>query len=133
MFEIIKYSIEHEDGLLDLLKKEPDWSDYTATDFIETFRRSLMEGETIICKNGQECCGYLRAVNDGLGLYISELYVAPSWRNRGIGRRLVEEFKQQNIDRDVYLLSDEDAYYEMLGYRKVGSVFKIGLQGDAST
>ena len=25
----------------------------------------------------------------------------------------------------VYALSDEDAYYEKLGYRKVGSVFEI--------
>lgn len=128
MCEILAYSIEHEDGLLDLLKKEPDWNDYTAPGFIETFRRCLIDGNTLVCKDGDEFCGYLRAITDGLGLYISELYVAPRWRNRGIGRRLLEVFKQHNQSRYVYVLSDEDAYYRKLGHRKVGSIFEIGLE-----
>ena len=126
MCEVLRYSIEHEDGLLELLKREPDWDEYTSSHFIETFRQSLLNGDTFVCKHGREYCGYVRAITDGLGLYISELYVAPPWRNRGIGRRLLEVFKQHNIDRAVYVLSDEDAYYEKLGHRKIGSIFEIG-------
>lgn len=127
MCEILRYSIEHEDGLLDLLKREPDWHHYTAPDFIKTFRQSLLDGDTFVCKHDREYCGYLRAITDGLGLYISELYVAPSWRNRGIGRRLLKVFKQHNMGHEVYVLSDEDVYYEKLGHRKIGSIFEIGL------
>lgn len=127
MCEIFRYKTEDEDGLLDLLKREPDWDEYTAPHFVEVFRKSLIDDETFICKNGTQYCGYLRAINDGLGLYVSELYVAPSWRNRGIGRRLLEALKRESGERDVYVLSDEDAYYEKLGYKKVGSIFEIDL------
>lgn len=127
MCEIVRYSIDHEGGLLDLLKNEPDWNEYTAPDFIEVFRQSLLDSDTLVCKDGSAYYGYLRAITDGLGLYISELYVAPPGRNRGIGRRLLKAFKEQNINREVYVLSDEDSYYEKLGYRKVGSIFEIGL------
>lgn len=127
MCEIFRYKTEDEDGLLDLLKRENDWDEYTAPHFVEVFRKSLMDGETFVCKNGTQYCGYLRAITDGLGLYVSELYVAPSWRNRGIGRRLLEALKRESGERDVYVLSDEDAYYEKLGYRKIGSIFEVSL------
>ena len=125
MCEVLRYAIEHEDGLLELLKGEPDWDDCTAPDFIETFRQSLPDSGMFVCTDGREYCGYLRAITDGLGLYISELYVTPPWRTRG-GRRFLEVFKQHNIDRAVYVLSDEDAHYEKLGHRKIGSIFEIG-------
>lgn len=125
MCKVLRYSVEHEEGLLDLMKREPQWNDYTNPRQIEVFRKSLLEGDALVCKDGRDYCGYLRAITDGLGLYISELYVAPSWRNRGVGRRLLEVFKQQHIDREVYVLSDEDAYYEKLGHRKIGSIFEI--------
>ncbi|AHM02798.1 hypothetical protein roselon_00353 [Roseibacterium elongatum DSM 19469] len=127
MYEILKYTIDHENGLLDLLTAEPDWDTYTAPDAIAVFRQSLRDGETLVCKDGDAYCGYLRAIKDGLGLYVSELYVGPPWRSRGIGRRLLDEIKQHNLDREVYVLSDEDAYYHNLGYRRIGSVFEIGL------
>ena len=42
-----------------------------------------------------------------------------------IGRSLVAQVKMDFDRLSVYALSDEDAYYEKLGYRKVGSVFEI--------
>jgi hypothetical protein len=46
-------------------------------------------------------------------------------RNRKIGRTLISKVKSDFMNLTVYALSDEDAYYKKLGYRKVGSVFEI--------
>jgi GNAT superfamily N-acetyltransferase len=68
----------------------------------------------------------LRALlDDGFALYVSELFVVPEMRNRKIGRTLISKVKSDFMNLTVYALSDEDAYYEKLGYRKVGSVFEI--------
>ena len=70
-------------------------------------------------------CGYLRALVDGFGIYVSELYVAPAFRNNGYGKELLRELKEDHEGQDVYVLSDEDLYYEKLGYKRVGSVFQL--------
>lgn len=70
--------------------------------------------------------GYLRAVLDeGFAIYISELFVVPEQRNRDIGRSLIARVKTDFRHLTVYALSDEDAYYEKLGHKKVGSVYEI--------
>jgi N-acetylglutamate synthase-like GNAT family acetyltransferase len=51
--------------------------------------------------------------------------VVPEWRNRTIGRTLLAQVKKEFSDLNVYVLSDVDAYYEKLGYGKVGSVFEV--------
>jgi hypothetical protein len=40
-------------------------------------------------------------------------------------RSLVAQVKRDFDPLTVYVLSDEDAYYEKLGYKKAGSVFKV--------
>jgi GNAT superfamily N-acetyltransferase len=70
--------------------------------------------------------GYLRAILDnGIFVYISELFVVPEMRNRKIGRALITKLKIDYSNLSVYALSDEDLYYEKLGYKKSGSVYKI--------
>jgi GNAT superfamily N-acetyltransferase len=70
--------------------------------------------------------GYLRAIlDDGFAIYISELFVVPEWRNRAIGRTLIAKVKMEFRHLTVYALSDEDAYYDKLSYRRVGSVYEI--------
>jgi predicted N-acetyltransferase YhbS len=51
--------------------------------------------------------------------------VASEWRNRTIGRTLIMKVKTDFSHLTVYALSDEDAYYEKLGFRNAGSVFEI--------
>ncbi|MBN2704524.1 MAG: GNAT family N-acetyltransferase [Pontiellaceae bacterium] len=125
MINIFRYDQTHESGLIALMKAEPDWNSFTGDDKIEVFRRALLDGETYVCESQGRICGYLRAMVDGLGIYVSELYVAPVCRNNGYGKALLERIKQQHPDRDVYVLSDEDRYYEKLGCKRVGSVFKL--------
>ncbi|GAB1410357.1 hypothetical protein MASR1M90_15110 [Desulfovibrionales bacterium] len=125
MSSILKYQKEHELELLSLLGKEPDWSSFLCDDAIDTFKEALLESETFLCESKGSICGYLRALVDGFGIYISELYVAPPYRGNGFGSELLAKVKQEHPNQDVYVLSDKDVYYEKLGYQRVGSVFKL--------
>jgi len=125
MSNILRYQNEYEHELISLLAKEPDWSSFLSDDAIDTFKEALLESETFLCESKGNICGYLRALVDGFGIYISELYVAPQYRGNGFGSELLARVKQDHPNQDVYVLSDEDVYYEKLGYQRVGSVFKL--------
>ena len=123
MSNILKYQKEHELELIALLEKEPDWSSFVSAQAVDTFKEALLDSETFLCEDEDNICGYLRALVDGFGIYISELYVAPQYRGNGYGSELLAKVKQEHPNQDVYVLSDEDVYYEKLGYQRVGSVF----------
>jgi len=125
MSNILKYQKKHELELLALLAEEPDWSSFISNDAIDTFKDALLESETFVCENHGSVCGYLRALVDGFGIYVSELYVAPQYRGNGFGAELLAKVKQEHPNQDVYVFSDEDLYYERLGYKRVGSVFQL--------
>ncbi len=127
MGNILKYQKEHELELLNLLGEEPDWSSFLSDAAIGTFRESLLKGETFVCQSHGSVCGYLRALVDGFGVYVSELYVAPEFRGNGFGAELLAKVKQEHPNQDVYVFSDEDLYYEKLGYKRVGSVFQLQI------
>jgi ribosomal protein S18 acetylase RimI-like enzyme len=125
MARILRYTTEHEDGLLAVLGAEPDWSSFVGPGAIDTFKAALLNSETYVCESQGAICGYVRALVDGFGIYVSELYVAPPYRGNGYGKQLLEMIRHTHADEDVYVLSDEDPYYEKLGYTRVGSVFKL--------
>ena len=124
--KISKYRPEHEDDILAAIKKDPDWAIFANDGAIDAYRNSLKDSVTYVCHDNNEFCGYVRALlDDGFAIYISELYVIPKWRNRRIGRLLLERVKIDFSNMTVYALSDEDAYYENIGYKKKGSVFEL--------
>ena len=124
--EISKYKPEHENEILTAIKKDSDWDLFTNDDTIDIYRDSLKNSITYVCHEKSEFCGYVRALlDDGIAIYISEIYVLPKWRNRKIGRSLLERVKIDFSNMTVYALSDEDAYYEKIGYKKIGSVFEL--------
>lgn len=125
MSNTLRYDKSHESELLSLLKAEPDWSSFTSEDTLEIFRDALLNSETYICQSHGRICGYLRALVDGFGIYISELYVAPPCRNKGKGKELLNKIRQQHPNQEIYILSDEDLYYEKLGCKRVGTVFQL--------
>ncbi|MHA6964694.1 GNAT family N-acetyltransferase [Zobellella denitrificans] len=125
MINILKYKIEHQIKLLTLLKNEPDWRSFVSKGAIDRFKTALLESETYICEYQGEIVGYIRALVDGFGVYVSELYIAPPYRGNGYGAKLLSKIKQAHPDQDVYVLSDEDQYYQKLGCQRVGSVFKL--------
>ncbi len=115
----------HEAELIALLMSEPDWNSFTRPDTINAFKNSLLSSETFVFESQSKICGYLRALVDGFGIYVSELYIAPSCRKNGYGKQLLRKIKQQHPDQDVYVFSDEDLYYEKLGFKRVGSIFRL--------
>lgn len=125
MSTILEYKRDNEAELLSLLKNEPDWSSFVSETAIDTFKEVLLEGETYLCESQGTICGYIRALVDGFGIYVSELYVAPRCRGNGYGAELLGKIKQVHPNQDVYVFSDEDLYYEKLGCRRVGSVFRL--------
>ena len=125
MINTFRYDKTYESELIALLKKEPEWNSFTGTGTIDIFKSALLSSQTYICKSQSQVCGYLRALVDGFGIYVSELYVAPAFRNNGYGKELLRELKEDHEGQDVYVLSDEDLYYEKLGYKRVGSVFQL--------
>jgi GNAT superfamily N-acetyltransferase len=123
---IRKYEREDEADVFCALRKDPDWAMFTTEDAIDNYRKRLQEGVTYVCYEDGAFAGYARALLDeGIALYISELFVVPEMRGRRVGRRLIATLKRDFADLTVYALSDEDAYYEMLGYKRIGSVFEI--------
>ncbi len=124
--EISKYKPEHEHDVVAAISKDPDWDMFTNDDTIDIYRESLKNGVTYVCYRNNEFCGYVRAIlDDGFAVYISELYVIPKCRNHKIGQSLLARVNIDFSDLDVYALSDEDAYYQKKGYKKIGSVFEL--------
>lgn len=121
----MRYQKENERELLALLGEEPDWSPFLTDDAIDAFKKALLESETFLYVSQGNICGYLRALSDGFGIYVSELYVAPQYRGNTFGEQLLRRIKQEHPNQDVYVFSDEDLYYEKLGYKRVGSVFQL--------
>jgi len=124
--EISRYRREHEDAVISAINEDPGWDMFTNEESIATYKKRLAESITYVCHHKGAFCGYVRALlDDGFAVYISELFVVPQWRNKSIGRNLISKVKVDFGHLSVYALSDEDAYYEKLGYRNVGSVFGI--------
>jgi GNAT superfamily N-acetyltransferase len=124
--EILRYTHEHEDAVISAISKDPDWAMFTNEKAIDNYKKRLLESISYVCHENGAFGGYVRALlDDGFAIYISELFVAPDWRNRKVGRTLIARVKTDFRHLTVYVLSDEDAYYDKLGYDKVGSVFEI--------
>jgi len=124
--EILKYRLEHEDDIFKAIGKDSNWDLFTKDDNKDVYKVSLKNSISYVCYNDNEFCGYIRAIpDDGLAIYISELYVIPKCRNNKIGQLLIERINNDFKNLTVYALSDEDAYYEKKGYKKIGSVFEI--------
>ena len=124
--EISRYKREHEDAVIAALKEDPNWDMFTEEQAVNSYKKRLIKSITYVCLENGVFCGYVRALlDDCFAVYISELFVVPEWRNRTIGRALIAKVKKDFGNLTVYALSDEDAYYEKLGHKNVGSVFEI--------
>jgi ribosomal protein S18 acetylase RimI-like enzyme len=104
--EIPKYKPEHEDAVLAAIKKETAWDIFTNNKTTSSYIIYLQKSITYASHDSSEFCGYVRAIPDlGFAIYISDLYVAPKWRNRRIGQSLLKRIKEDFSSLTVYALS----------------------------
>lgn len=125
--EIKKYSKAYESLLFDLLVDEGDeWSDYHGVTGRDKYINALESSITYIACDETLVCGYARCrEDDGFGVYIYDLLVRKLYRGRKIGKTLMERVLKDFPNQPIYVMSDVDPYYEKLGYRREGSIFKV--------
>jgi GNAT superfamily N-acetyltransferase len=131
--EILPFQPQHADALIATIRRDPAWTPFTRPDTVERFKRRLHDSPTYVGYEGRTFAGFVRAVlDDGFAVYISELFVVPAFRGSGLGRSLLERVCVDFGELKVYVLSDEDAFYEHLGYRRIGSIFEIDHRAPSS-
>lgn len=127
--KIRRYTKADAPLLFELLMDEGgNWDSYYGPLGREKYIMALESRVTYIALDGGLACGYLRCrEDDGFGVYIYDLLVRKSYRVKQIGKHLMERVCKDFPDQPVYVMSNVDAYYERLGYKKEGSVFKVSL------
>jgi len=104
---------------------EEGW-DYAHESMAEMYKTALGASITYVAYQGNFLCGFSRSIDDcGIYIYVCDLLVRPACRGKGLGHRLMEWLYKDYPDRVIYVMSDEDGYYEKLGYLREGSVFKV--------
>lgn len=126
-YKLKRYAEENLSDVLSAISEDPEWEFIISTEEKKlNYAERLKNSVTFVCYSQSKFCGYIRAIVDnGMALYISELFVKPECRNQKIGQKLIEEVKESHSSITVYALSDEDRYYEKKEYKKIGSVFEI--------
>lgn len=126
--EIRKYNKGiDETRLMDLIRNEgEEWSCYWNDEASQQYRDALFHSITYVAIEGENLLGYSRSLDDnGFYIYVCDLLVGEKHRGQGMGRKLMEVLCEDYPDRTVYVMSDEDGYYEKLGYDREGSVFVV--------
>jgi ribosomal protein S18 acetylase RimI-like enzyme len=122
--DIRPYSSQADEGnLFAMIKAEgPEWKGH----YGEQYRKALANSIVFVAYNNDELCGFIRIKNDdGFGVYIYDLLVAPKSRGKSIGRALMEKVCTEFPNDTVYVMSDVDEYYSKQGYKRIGSIFEV--------
>lgn len=122
--EIRKYHpSSHYQALMDLIRSEgEEWQEYLKPKYEQALKNSI----TYVAIADSNLCGYSRSIEDnGLFIWVIDLLVHQKFRGHEIGRKLMECLLDEYPGQDVLVMSDVDGYYEKLGYRKEGSIFKV--------
>jgi len=112
------------DELLEIIKSEgEEWKEYFDPKYQEVLEQSI----TYVAYSEKKLCGYSRSINDhGLYIWVIDLLVDKKYRGNSIGKKLMECLLTNYPNQDVFVMSDVDEYYQKLGYKKEGSIFKVG-------
>jgi len=122
--KIKKYEDEKEyNQLLTLIKSEgKEWEEYLKPNYKKALENSI----TYLAFVDNKLCGYSRSVNDAnLYIWIVDLLVHKNYRGNAIGNKLMQCLVKEFPNLDILVMSDVDAYYTKLGFKKEGSIFKV--------
>jgi len=124
---IKKYTPEDEAKLFDLIENAGDeWKAYWQGAGKEKYRNAIVDSIVYVVYVGETLCGYARCRQDEpTGIYVIDLLVNPKFRGNEYGRLLMEKVVEDFPDTTVYVNSDVNPYYEKLGYKAIGTIFKV--------
>jgi GNAT superfamily N-acetyltransferase len=124
---IRKYSKLDEKAVMALITQEgEEWACYYDDDHQETYKKNLEKSIVYLAIDHDHVIGYARALEDfGFYIYVCDLLVSKSYRGQGLGKKLMESIALDYPNLTVYVMSDEDTYYEKLGYQKEGHIFEV--------
>lgn len=115
-----------EPALLDLLRSEGDeWADYHRDTAFPHYRTALATSCTCVLYVGDALLGFIRVRDDdGYGVYVYDLLVHAAHRGHAYGRALLDAVRQDFPGADLYVMSDNDPYYESIAHHRIGTVFQ---------
>lgn len=124
--QIRKYNkIDDEKSLMEMIGAEEGW-DYANETLAEKYKTALETSITYVAYVGDDLCGYSRSLCDfGEYIYVCDLLVKSAFRGENIGKKLMECIYHDYPNQTVYVMSDEDGYYEKVQYKRVGSIFEV--------
>ena len=118
-----------------------------ATDLHEFHRRALAEADRVVlvAERDGEFLGMVQlqpsgAANAPHRAEVQRVAVAAAARGSGVGRALMAEIERAALDRGITLLwltthdgTDACAFYEAVGYTKLGVIPHYSLRADGTT
>ena len=123
---IRKYEETDKLELYNALKEDPDWSIFTHNNNFDLYINLINNSYTIVIYEDNYFTGYLRAIiEEPFFVYINELYIKPAYRHHGYATKLINYVKKGFINYSIYVLSENDEFYEHLKYKKAGSIYQI--------
>jgi len=100
-----------------------EWADYLN----DSYKAALATSVTYVAIADGILCGYSRSIKDHqLYLWVIDLLVHKDYRGHHLGSGLLEVLLQAYPDYEVYVMSDADGYYDKLGYKQEGSIYRVG-------
>ena len=91
----------------------------------EHFIQAMKKSTLIVAYDGEIFAGFARAMSDEhVTTFICELLVVKEYRNKGIGRMLVEYIWNMFPHTRIDLISESDGFYERMEFRKLGTGFR---------
>lgn len=128
MYNILPYDPDRDHALIiQLMESEgEEWADILDPMKQEKYRNALQHSCTFVAYQDSELCGYIRSIDDqGLDVFVLELLVHKSQRGHSLGKQLMDATVAYFPNRELFVLSDADGYYEKIGFKHEGSIFKV--------
>lgn len=125
--DIKLYDSSQNNQLFKMFEEEgPDWEVYYNQEGRQNYTLALKSNHTYLAYENSVLCAYIRCREDnGFGAYIYDLLVKKTYRGNRIGHKLMNYLCSIYPDQTVYVMSDEDSYYEKMGCKRIGFIFEV--------
>lgn len=112
-----------DDAEIFALIEEAGWKTILQSE--EAFQQALFHSIVLVAEQEKRVVGYARSITDGsMTAFLCELLVQKEKRKKGIGRKLIEALEAMLPTIRMDLISEQDGFYETLGYRSLGQGYR---------